>query len=533
MQSTWGENSQNTSMLAANFSCRASTDIHNVLSSLEKLYSVAQTRRIDKVAVQQPGHSGNALMERAGAAAFALLRARWPAARRLAILCGAGNNGGDGYIVGRLALLAGLRVGLASVAGPPRAGSEADTARQCFIACGGAEESVSVATLAEADVVVDALLGTGLDRPPGGPVADAIAAINASGRAVLALDLPSGLDADTGHAPGAVVQADATLSLVARKRGLYTGVARDCCGHLTFDDLGVPPQAVDAAGEAPAVLLDLPRLRATSLPPRIRGAHKGDFGHVLVLGGDHGYGGAARLAGEAAARAGAGLTSVATRAQHVPALIAGRPELMAHGVDTAAGLAPLLARASVVAVGPGLGQGDFGRTLLGAALDSGLPLVVDADALNLLAAAPERREDWILTPHPGEAARLLGIGTAQVEADRYAAVRALQSRFGGVVLLKGAGTLVCDGQAPVGVVPYGNPGMASGGMGDVLTGLIAALRAQGLPALAAAMLGACLHAAAADAVAARRGERGLLASDVSDALPPLLNGTDDGADLGA
>ena len=194
---------------------------------------------------------------------------------------------------------------------------------------------------------------------------------------------------------------------------------------------------------------------------------------------------------------------------------------------------PLLARASVLAIGPGLGQGDFGRALLGAALDSGLPLVVDADALNLLAVAPERRADWILTPHPGEAARLLGIATAQVEADRYAAVRALQARFGGVVLLKGAGTLVCDGQAPVGVVPYGNPGMASGGMGDVLTGLIAALWAQGLPALAAAALGACVHGAAADAVAARRGERGLLASDLLDALPPLLNGTHDGAHLGA
>lgn len=510
-----------------------------MLSSLEKLYSVVQSRAIDRVAAQQPACSGNALMERAGAAAFGRLRALWPAAQRLAVLCGAGNNGGDGYVLARLARLAGMPVRLAAVAGLPRPGSEADTARQWFIACGGAEESVSVAMLAQADVVVDALLGTGLDRPPAGAVADAIAAINASGRPVLALDVPSGLNADTGHAPGALVRADATLSFVARKQGLYTGLARDCCGQLLLDDLGVPELAVEQDGEAPAVLLDLPRLRAAWLPPRRRGAHKGECGHVLVIGGDHGYGGAVRLAGEAAARAGAGLTSVATRPMHVPALIAGRPELMARGVDTAADLAPLLARASVLAVGPGLGQGDFGRALFAAALDSGLPLVVDADALNLLAAAnflaaaPGRREDWILTPHPGEAARLLGIATAQVEADRYAAVRALQARFGGVVLLKGAGTLVCDGQAPVGVVPYGNPGMASGGMGDVLTGLIAALWAQGLPALAAAALGACLHGAAADAVAARRGERGLLASDLLDALPPLLNGTDDGAHLGA
>lgn len=504
-----------------------------MLSSLEKLHSVVQTRAIDRAATQQPACSGSALMERAGTAAFAMLRQRWPAAQRLAVLCGAGNNGGDGYELGCLALLAGLQVRLVAVASLPRAGSAAEKARRRFIACGGTEHADSAAALADAQVVVDGLLGTGLDRPPGGPIADAIAAINASGRPVLALDLPSGLDADTGRAPGAVVQADATISFVARKQGLYTGAARDCCGQMVFDDLGVPQVALEGVGPAPAVLLDLPRLRAAFLPPRRRGAHKGDCGHVLVVGGDHGYGGAARLAGEAAARAGAGLTSVATRPAHVPALIAGRPELMARGVDTAADLAPLLARASVLAIGPGLGQGDFGRGLFGAALDCGLPLVVDADALNLLATAPERRMDWILTPHPGEAARLLGTSTSQVEADRYAAVRSLQSRYGGVVVLKGAGTLVCDGQTPIGVVPYGNPGMASGGMGDVLTGLIAALWAQGLPALAAAALGACLHGAAADAVAAWRGERGLLASDLMDELPPLLNGMDDGADLGA
>ena len=503
-----------------------------MLSYKDKLYSAAQTRHIDQIAAQAPDCSGDALMGRAGTAAYALLRQRWPHARHVAVLCGTGNNGGDGYVLARQAHLAGLAVEIAAVARPPRAGSNADRARQAYLACGGGEAPDPAAALAGAEVVVDALLGTGLDRPPAGPVADAIDAINAAARPVLALDLPSGLDADTGTAPGAVVQADVTVSFVARKQGLYTGTARDCCGQVSFDDLGVPPSAVDAAGPAPAALLDLPALRATYLSPRRRSAHKGHFGHVLVLGGDHGYGGAVRLAGAASARAGAGLTSVATRATHVPALLAGQPELMARGVDAAADLAPLLARASVLAVGPGLGQGDFGRALLGAALDSGLPLVVDADALNLLAVDPQRRDDWILTPHPGEAARLLGITPQQVEADRYAAARTLHARYGGVVMLKGAGTLVCNGEPPIGVVPHGNPGMASGGMGDVLTGVIAALWAQGLPAVAAAALGACLHGAAADAVAARRGERGLLASDLLDVLPALLNGMDDGAQLG-
>lgn len=483
--------------------------------------------------MQQPAGAGNALMERAGSTAYTLMRHRWPQAQHVSVLCGSGNNGGDGYVLARLARLAGLGVALGRVAGVPRSGSAADTARQGWLACGGAEQTDVHATLAGADVVVDALLGTGLDRPPTGAVADAIGAINACGRPVLALDVPSGLDADTGAAPGAVVQAQATVSFVVRKQGLYTGAARDCCGELAFDDLDVPADAADAAGRPPAVRLELGALREAFLRPRRRGAHKGDCGHVLVLGGDHGYGGAVRLAGAAAARAGAGLTSVATRAGHVAALIAGQPELMARGVDAAADVAPLLARASVLALGPGLGQGDFGRMLLGAALDSGLPLVVDADALNLLAVDPQRREDWILTPHPGEAARLLGQTTAQIEADRYAAARALHARYGGVVVLKGAGTLVCDGQMPVGVVPYGNPGMASGGMGDVLTGVIAALWAQGLPAFAAAALGACLHGAAADAIAARRGERGLLAGDLLDLLPALLNGMDYGAQLGA
>ena len=504
-----------------------------MLFGFEKLFSVAQSRQVDRAAAAQPSCGGSVLMERAGAAAFGFLRRRWPAAQRVGVLCGAGNNGGDGYVLARLAQLAGLQVRLAAVAGPPRPGSEADAARQGWLACGGVEQPGVAAALADADVAVDALLGTGLDRPPAGAAADAIAALNACGRPVLALDVPSGLDADTGAAPGVVVRAEATVSFVVRKQGLYTGAARGCCGELVFDDLGVPGPAVDTAGAAPAVLLDLPRLRAACLPPRRRDAHKGDFGHVLVLGGDHGYGGAVRLAGAAAARAGAGLTSVATRTEHVAALIGGQPELMGRGVQTAADLAPLLARASVLAVGPGLGQGDFGRTLWGAALGSGLPLVVDADALNLLAASPQRRDDWILTPHPGEAARLLGMTAAQVEADRYAAVRALQQRYGGVVVLKGAGTLVYDGHAPIGVVPDGNPGMATGGMGDVLTGLIAGLWAQGLPAPAAAALGACLHGAAADGIAARRGERGLLAGDLLPALPALLNGTDDGAQLGA
>ena len=257
------------------------------------------------------------------------------------------------------------------------------------------------------------------------------------------------------------------------------------------------------------------------LPPRSRASHKGDYGHVLVVGGDHGMAGAVRLAGEAAARTGSGLVSIATCLVHAAAIAAARPELMCHGVECARDLRPLLQRASVVAIGPGLGQSAWARDMLAAVLQTHLPLVVDADALNLLAQEPTRRDDWILTPHPGEAARLLGITTEQIQADRLHAVQTLQQRYGGVCVLKGAGSLVCAPES-IALCEVGNPGMASGGMGDVLTGIIAALLAQGLSLVDAACAGVYIHAKAGDR-AAQDGERGLLASDLMPYLRPLVN----------
>lgn len=258
-----------------------------------------------------------------------------------------------------------------------------------------------------------------------------------------------------------------------------------------------------------------------SLPPRDPTAHKGDFGHVLLVGGDHGMAGALRLAGEAALRVGAGLVSVATRADHAALINATRPELMSHGVESVSQLTPLLKRATELAIGPGLGQGQWSRKLFSAVLQSQLPMVVDADALNLLAAEPMRRDNWILTPHVGEAARLLAQSIEQVQADRVQAATALQHKYGGVVVLKGADTVVVDNAGEVSVCSEGNPGMASGGMGDVLTGMITGLLAQGCSLAKAARMGACLHAHAAD-VAAQDGQRGLLASDLFPVMRRLL-----------
>ncbi|RME34156.1 MAG: NAD(P)H-hydrate dehydratase [Gammaproteobacteria bacterium] len=484
------------------------------------LYTAQQTRELDRQAIEVHGIPGLTLMQRAGAFAFDCLRQGFPGARRVVVVCGPGNNGGDGHVVARLAHEAGLSVRVLMPVDPSRLRGDAATCAEERRLAGVADEPWRPEALEDADLVVDALLGTGLDRPVKEELAAVIGAINRTGTPVLAIDIPSGLNADTGQPMGCAVRARLTATFIGRKRGLYTGEGPEHAGEIRFDDLGVPGLIYEAVPTRVS-LLGLADLLGM-LGPRPRTAHKGHFGHVLVVGGAPGYSGAARMAGEAAMRTGAGLVSLATHPAH--AAFAGllRPELMCHAVSDPEGLGPLLERATVVAVGPGLGQGEWGGALLARLLEWDGPLVADADALNLLAAEPCRREDWVLTPHPGEAARLLGCPTAAVQADRFAAADELGERYGGTIVLKGAGTLVREPAGGTGVCPLGNPGMASGGMGDVLTGVIAGLIAQGLAPPAAAALGVCLHAAAAD-LAAREGERGLLAGDVVARLRTLVN----------
>ncbi|MEX0386568.1 NAD(P)H-hydrate dehydratase [Spiribacter onubensis] len=484
----------------------------------DALYTPEQVRALDRRAIEDHGIPGGVLMARAGRATWRLIRQRFPDARRVMVLCGGGNNGGDGYVIARLAADAGLAVDLCPFADP--AGLSGDARRAANEALARVPSAAfSPERLAETDLVVDALLGTGLDRPVSGAMADAIGAVNASHCRVVAVDVPSGLSARTGQVMGIAVRAALTPTFIGLKQGLFTGEAADCIGEVVFDDLQVPA-AVHDGMEPSARLLGAEALEA-GLPRRPRTAHKGAFGHVLVIGGDLGMGGAVRIAGEAAARSGAGLTSVVTRPAHVAALLAARPELMVHGVEAGSGLAALLARADVLAVGPGLGQAEWGRALFEAVRDGDRPLVVDADGLNWLAQAPTRRDDWVLTPHPGEAARLLDTDIAEIDRDRFAAVTAIARQYGGVAVLKGAGTLISDGLC-CRVCTEGNPGMASGGMGDALTGLIAGLRAQGFDTLASACLGVQAHARAADR-AALDGERGLLAGDLLNALRSVVN----------
>jgi len=471
------------------------------------LYRAVQVRELDRIAIQERGILGFELMSRAGYEVFQCICTKWPDAQSVAVFCGAGNNAGDGYIVAGLALAAGLNVSVYSLTDPVNLKGDALTAYQNYIAAKGAVISFQGEEVIEVDVIVDALLGTGLDRPVTGLYAIAIQVINKSSAHVVAVDSPSGLNADTGNVMGCAVKADCTVTFIGLKQGLFTGHAADYCGEIFYASLAVPDDVLLAVSSSAVRVVKIP------LPRRDRCSHKGNYGHVLIVGGDWGYSGAARLAGEAALRAGAGLVSVATRTEHAGLMNLNRPELMCHGVESVGQLAVLLEKASVVVIGPGLGQSDWAKELFMAAIKAQKPMVVDADALNLLARSPLTNPGWILTPHPGEAARLLSRSTAEIQQDRFASVTAIQAKYGGIAILKGAGTLIASDDE-IAVSTTGNPGMASGGMGDVLAGVIAAFLAQGLSLKNAAQQGVYCHGQAADLAAEKEGERGLLASDL-------------------
>ena len=486
------------------------------------LYSVAQVRAFDAHAISELGVPGYTLMRRAGEAALRALRSRWPTATRIAVVCGGGNNGGDGYVVARYARAAGLEVSVLAVVDPAQLRGDALRAADEYRGGGGLVRPFAEGSMSEGEVLVDALLGTGLRHTLRPEYAEAIAAMNRSGRPILALDLPSGLDGDSGYPHGVAVRADTTVTFVAPKTGLYLGDGPEYAGRVLCDDLEVslPPGAASRPVLERVDEGDIAR----ALPRRGRAAHKGDFGRVLIIAGGPGMGGAARLAGEACLRGGAGLVTIATAPDNVMGILAGRPELICYGVSGAQELAPLLAAATVVAVGPGLGTGTWSRALFDAALSCAKPLVLDADAINLLAATRQRPPALtILTPHPGEAGRLLGSDPTTVQSDRFGALRRLIERTGAIVVLKGAGTLIGAPDRVPALCTPGNPGMAAPGMGDVLTGAIAAILAQCRDPWLAARAGVVAHALAGDDLARQGGGRGMLALELAEALTRWVN----------
>jgi len=507
-----------------------------------KVLDTALMQACDRAATEQYRIPGLLLMENAGLQALDAIVEHFGGHAPLSslVLCGRGNNGGDGLVVarhlhglghevavvlfGKVAELAGdaaLNAQIAAAIGVPILEAQ-DEAAWTALAAG----------LSGYDCIVDAMLGTGLRSAPRGVIVLAIESVNAAGVPVIAVDLPSGLSADDGAIPGVAVAADMTVTFAAPKCCHLLAPAERLCGELVVADIGIPRQVMERV--EPTLWLVEPGDPRGLLAARVPDSHKGDFGRVLLLAGATGTAGAAVLAAEAALRGGAGLVHVACPQPVYPAIAAQLTEALVHplpvqedtGLGTLAGeaFATLRASADVLAVGPGLGTAASTQSLVRrVAIECEQPMVIDADGLNALAGAVDDLRGAagprLLTPHPGEAARLLGTDTASVQLDRPAAVRELADRSGAVILLKGHRSLTC---APAGrpvINPSGNPGMASGGSGDVLTGLLVALLAQGLEPPVAAWAGAYLHGLAGDLAAEENGQVGLVAGDLIEWLP--------------
>lgn len=502
------------------------SDLHSLP---EDLYSADAVREIDRYVIDEKGVDGFDLMQAAAASVFRQLVRRWPEPGRILVLCGAGNNGGDGYLVAAAAKRHGLNVSCIAVAPVGKLSGDARLAWQKakqdgvdIVACDGIGADGLDALFVSANLIVDAMLGTGVSGAPREPFAEMIRRCTSTRKPVVAVDLPSGLNATTGAAAGDVIRADLTVTFIGLKAGLFTGHGPEACGEICFESL-TTAQWLEGSGQIPLARRIDWASESAMVPRRPVTAHKGHFGHILVVAGDRGFGGAGILAAEAASRAGAGLVTLATRPEYVAPALARCPSVMVQGLIHGSELPALLDAADVVVCGPGIGRGSWGQQMLQQVVASGKPRVLDADALNLMASrVAVKDDDHILTPHPGEAARLLDCEVAEIEVDRVKAADRLRQVFGGTVLLKGAGTVIASGNEVPRIVDGSNPGMATGGMGDVLSGIIGALYGQFGNPLHATTTGACLHLAAANLASRNKGFMGLLPGDVIDAVPGVL-----------
>ncbi|AFV12054.1 carbohydrate kinase-like protein [Thermacetogenium phaeum DSM 12270] len=515
-----------------------------------RLVQADEMRELDREATRRFGIPGLLLMENAGLSIVdVILKRFWdnkPQGKRILILAGPGNNGGDGFVVGRHLFNRGAEVKILITAPPDSYGGDAEVNLKIVSEMGIPLRVLEPERLREveemlagADLVLDALFGTGFRGVPREPVASLIRLVNKAGKAVVAVDLPSGLEADTGRVAGDCVRAQVTVTMGMPKIGLYLEPGAQYAGEVVVGDISFPPELKTEEG-GNYYLVD-EEMVAAALPERLPTQHKGDFGHVLVIGGTRGYTGAAALASNAALRSGAGLVTAVVPEDLYPVAAAKLTEVMtfpAPGKDggfdagACAALMGLFGRATVLAVGPGLGQGEGTVSFLRELLErTDLPAVLDADALNILARDrriltdplfAERRKRWILTPHPGEMARLCGTGVGEIQSDRIGVAVRASREWGTTVVLKGARTVIAAPGSPVFINPTGNPGLASGGTGDVLAGLVAGLLAQGIAPVEAAFSGAFIHGLAADRIARQKGMAGLVAGDLLEEIPVVL-----------
>ena len=505
------------------------------------VFTAAEMRALDSRAMSQLGIPGPRLMEAAGAGAARLIAERFAPieGKGVLVLCGKGNNGGDGFVVARHLKARGARVRVLLVG--RRAEVRGDAAQALSRWRGRVEEILTAAQAAavgdaarRADVLVDGLLGTGLEGPARGLTASVIEAVNESRAPVVALDLPSGLNADSAEIIGPAIRARLTATFAGWKRALLLHPAAHCAGEVAVIPIGIPGAEVNRG--IATWLLEEADIRR-HFPARPRDAHKGSYGHLLVVAGSVGKTGAAALAGRAALRSGAGLVTVATPASQQPIVAALGMESMTEplpetpaqtlSLKSKERILELAARTDAVALGPGLSLDPETQSLIRELLrEVAKPMVVDADGLTALAGSCEllagAAGPRLLTPHPGEMARMLGVAVSEVQADRLEMVRALCARHQVWAVLKGAGSVIGAPDGGVFVNPTGNPGMATGGSGDVLTGMAGAFLARGLEPLPALQSAVYLHGLAGDLACARWGEEGLIAGDLIEAIPDAL-----------
>lgn len=486
----------------------------------EALYLTKHLRLCEQRAMDEMGLTEDELMMRAGVAALNTLKTHYPDVRAIAVFCGSGNNAGDGYVLAKLLFQQDFYVVVHQYKTvedlPPTAKHAALAAMAAGVPFQYADDIID----SEVELVVDALLGIGLVGNVRGPIAHAINLINDSSLPVLSLDVPSGLDADTGRVLGVCVNADVTITFIALKVGLFMLDGPDHCGKVICHGL----QLTNCMTTLHPVAFQLDQqLLQGLIAPRRKNSHKGMYGHVLVIGGGQGMPGAVCLAAMAAFKVGAGRVTVATLPEHITAILPLLPEAMIYPIEDSSALLPLLEDATIGVIGPGLGESEWANALFQAAIAAQIPLVIDASALHMLARNPQHDDNWVLTPHPGEAASLLACSTTDIQLDRCKSAHLIQQQYGGTVVLKGAGSIVKSGESETYICVAGNPGMATAGMGDVLSGVIGGLVAQGLSLADAAKLGVWLHAQAGDEAVLKQGERGLVASDLMPYLRRQIN----------
>ena len=492
------------------------------------LFTADQSRRLD----QLTGIDGFILMQQAGASVYQAIISRWPYLKKhgtLHILCGAGNNAGDGYVVASCALTAGVKVNVIAVKSPAELKGDAMLAWRDFQEKGGEAtlwfpEILDVpGKFAESDVVVDALLGTGLRGPVSEIYHAVILGINALSLPVVSVDIPSGLYADTGAIAGVAIQAVLTVTLISWKQGLFTAEGQQFCGEYLLADLNTSEDVYKQVPAATYLLYD--DFFSGYLRQRMANTNKGSFGSLLIIGGEEGMGGAVMMAAETALHSGVGRVTVLTRQSHCAAFLIRCPEVMVYACESTS-IEKLLVNKTAVVVGPGLGTTCWGKEVLSALGHSNIPILFDADALNLIAqdfSVLSCSSRHIFTPHPGEASRLLGTSIKKVQENRFSSVRQLQKKLGGVVLLKGSGTLIAVDEVCF-VCNKGNSAMAIAGCGDILSGFIGGLLAQGYNSQISALLGVWLHALAGDeAVINLLGKTGLRATELIPLIRNQLN----------